>query len=86
MAILRLFGLYFLLTLLMVIVGSIFGAYFAGNMFGGMFFFFLFSFPIAFFSYFYSDSIVLRAYGARVIERQDNPRLYGIVKKIEDLN
>ncbi len=86
MAILRLFGLYFLLTLLMVIVGSIFGAYFAGNMFGGMFFFFLFSFPIAFFSYFYSDSIVLRAYGARVIERQDNPRLYGIVKKIADLN
>ena len=86
MAILRLFGLYFLLTLLMVIVGSIFGAYFAGNMFGGMFFFFLFSFPIAFFSYFYSDSIVLRAYGARVIDRQDNPRLYGIVKKIADLN
>ena len=86
MAILRLFGLYFLLTLLMVIVGSIFGAYFAGNMFGGMFFFFLFSFPIAFFSYFYSDSIVLRAYGARVIERQDNPRLYAIVKKIADLN
>ena len=86
MAILRLFGLYFLLTLLMVIVGSIFGAYFAGNMFGGMFFFFLFSFPIAFFSYFYSDSIVLRAYGARVIEREDNPRLYGIVKKIADLN
>ena len=86
MAILRLFGLYFLLTLLMVIVGSIFGAYFAGNMFGGMFFFFLFSFPIAFFSYFYSDSIVLRAYGACVIEREDNPRLYGIVKKIADLN
>ena len=86
MAILRLFGLYFLLTLLMVIVGSIFGAYFAGNMFGGMFFFFLFSFPIAFFSYYYSDSIVLRAYGARVIERQDNPRLYGIVKIIADLN
>ena len=28
----------------------------------------------------------MRAYGARVIERQDNPRLYGIVKKIADLN
>ena len=86
MAILRLFGLYFLLTLLMVIVGSIFGAYFAGNFMGGAFFFLIFSVPIAFFSYFYSDSIVLRAYGAQVIERQDNPRLYGIVKKIADLN
>ncbi len=86
MAILRLFGLYFLLTLLMVIVGSIFGAYFAGNFIGGAFFFLIFSLPISFFSYFYSDSIVLRAYGAQVIERQDNPRLYGIVKKIADLN
>ncbi len=86
MAILRLFGLYFLLTLLMVIVGSIFGAYFADNFIGGAFFFLLFSVPISFFSYFYSDSIVLRAYGAKVIERQDNPRLYGIVKKIADLN
>mgnify|MGYP000022308748 FL=1 len=86
MAILRLFGLYFLMTLLMVIVGSIFGAYFAGNFIGGAFFFLIFSLPIALYSYFYSDSIVLKAYGARIIERQDNPRLYGIVKKISDLN
>jgi heat shock protein HtpX len=70
----------------MVIVGSIFGAYFAGNFIGGAFFFLIFSLPIALYSYFYSDSIVLRAYGARIIERQDNPRLYGIVKKIADLN
>ena len=28
----------------------------------------------------------MRAYGAKVIDRQDNPRLYGIVKKIADLN
>ena len=86
MAILRLFGLYFLMTLLMVIVGSIFGAYFAGNFIVGAFFFLIFSLPIALYSYFYSDSIVLKAYGARIIERQDNPRLYGIVKKISDLN
>ena len=86
MAIVRLFGLYFLMTLLMVVVGSIFGAYFAGNFIGGAFFFLIFSLPIALYSYFYSDSIVLRAYGAKIIERQDNPRLYGIVKKIADLN
>tara|TARA_E500000331_G_C17099507_1_gene644715 strand:- start:62 stop:859 length:798 start_codon:yes stop_codon:yes gene_type:complete len=70
----------------MVVVGSIFGAYFAGNFIGGAFFFLIFSLPIALYSYFYSDSIVLRAYGAKIIERQDNPRLYGIVKKIADLN
>ena len=28
----------------------------------------------------------MRAYGAKVIDRNDNPRLFGIVKKIADLN
>ena len=86
MAIIRLFGLYFLMTLLMVIVGSIFGAYFAGNFIVGAFFFLIFSLPIALYSYFYSDSIVLRAYGAQIIDKRENPRLYDIVKKIADIN
>ena len=86
MAILRLFGLYFLMTLLMIIVGSIFGVYFAGNFMVGAFFFLIFSLPIALYSYFYSDSIVLRAYGAQIIDKRENPRLYGIVKKIADIN
>ena len=41
---------------------------------------------INFFSYFYSDKLVLRAYGAKIIERQDNHRLYDMVKKIADIN
>ena len=86
MAILRLFGLYFLLTLLMVIVGSVAGTYFGSDPFSGMIFFLVFAIAINFFSYFYSDKLVLRAYGAKIIERNDNPRLYGIVKKIADLN
>ena len=86
MAILRLFGLYFLLTLLMVIVGSVAGTYFGSDPFSGMIFFLVFAIAINFFSYFYSDKLVLRAYGAKIIERTDNPRLYGIVKKIADLN
>ena len=78
MAIIRLFGLYFLMTLLMVIVGSIFGTYFAGNFLVGAFFFLIFSLPIALYSYFYSDSIVLRAYGAQIIDKRENPRLYDL--------
>ena len=81
MAILRLFGLYFLLTLLMVFVG-----YVAAGSIYGIYIFLIVAIAINIFSYFYSDSIVLRAYGARVINRQDNPRLFGIVKKIADLN
>ena len=81
MAFLRLFGLYFLLTLLMMIVGFIA----AGSSYG-IVIFSIIAIGINLFSYFYSDSIVLRAYGAKVIERNDNPRLFGIVKKIADLN
>ena len=86
MAMLRLFGLYFMLTLLMIIVGSVAGAYFGSDPFSGMIFFLVFAIAINFFSYFYSDKLVLRAYGAKIIERQDNRRLYDMVKKIADIN
>tara|TARA_B100000586_G_C20018005_1_gene387739 strand:+ start:116 stop:967 length:852 start_codon:yes stop_codon:yes gene_type:complete len=86
MAILRLFGLYFILTLLMIIVGFVVGAYFGDDPFSGMIVFLFISIAINIFSYFYSDSIVLRAYGARIIEKQDNRRLYDMVKKIADIN
>ena len=86
MAILRLFGLYFMMTMLMIIVGFVVGAYFGGDPFSGMFVFLIIAIAINFFSYFYSDSLVLRAYGARIIERNDNPRLFGMVKKIADIN
>ena len=86
MAILRLFGLYFMMTILMVIVGLVVGAYFGGDPFSGMIVFLFISILINIFSYFYSDSIVLRAYGAKIIERQDNYRLYDVVKKVADIN
>ena len=86
MAMLRLFGLYFMLTLLMIIVGSVAGDYFGSDPFSGMIFFLVFAIAINFFSYFYSDKLVLRAYGAKIIERQDNRRLYDMVKKIADIN
>ena len=81
MAFLRLFGLYFMLTLLMMIVGFV-----AAGSSNGIIIFSVIAIAINLFSYFYSDSIVLRAYGAKVIDRNDNPRLFGIVKKIADLN
>ena len=86
MALLRLFGLYFMMTILMIIVGFVVGAYFGGDPFSGMIVFLFISILINIFSYFYSDSIVLRAYGAKIIERQDNHRLYDMVKKVADIN
>jgi len=64
----------------------VFVGYVAAGSIYGIYIFLIVAIAINIFSYFYSDSIVLRAYGARVINRQDNPRLFGIVKKIADLN
>jgi len=75
-----------MMTILMVIVGLVVGAYFGGDPFSGMIIFLIIAVVINFFSYFYSDSLVLRAYGARIIERNDSPRLFGMVKKIADIN
>ena len=86
MAILRLFGLYFMMTFLMVIVGLVVGAQLADNPSLGMYIFLFIALAINIFSYFYSDTIVLKAYGARIIERQDSPRLYGMVKNIANIN
>ena len=75
-----------MMTFLMVIVGLVVGAYFGGDPFSGMFIFLFIALAINIFSYFYSDTLVLKAYGARIIERQDSPRLYGMVKNIANIN
>ncbi len=61
MAIIRLFGLYFMLTLLMMIVGFV-----AAGSSSGIIIFAIFGLIINIYSYFYSDSLVLRAYGAKI--------------------
>ena len=75
-----------MMSFLMVIVGLVVGAYFGGDPFSGMFIFLFIALAINIFSYFYSDTLVLKAYGARIIERQDSPRLYGMVKNIANIN
>lgn len=65
-----------LLTVLLVIVGGAIGGK------GGMTTAFLLAGGINFFSYWFSDKIVLKMYGAEPIEEQDNPRFYGIVRRL----
>jgi len=42
----------------------------------------IYSFLISFFSYWYSDRIVLAMTGARLIEKKDNPELYRLVENL----
>ena len=65
-----------LLTVLLVIIGGAIG----GS--GGMTMAFIMAAGMNFFSYWFSDKIVLSMYSARQIEEQDYPRFYGIVRQL----
>jgi heat shock protein HtpX len=65
-----------LLTILLMLIGGIIGGK------GGMTTAFLLAGGMNFFSYWFSDKIVLRMYGAEPIEEQDNPRFYGMVRQL----
>lgn len=65
-----------LLTLLLVSMGGAIGGR------GGMLTAFIMAAVMNFGSYWFSDKIVLRMYGAREIDRADNPTFYGIVERL----
>ena len=65
-----------LLTVLMVLMGSAIGGK------TGMVFAFFMAAAMNFFSYWYSDKIVLRMYGAQEIGEHDHPAFYGMVRRL----
>ncbi|MBI2354317.1 MAG: zinc metalloprotease HtpX [Deltaproteobacteria bacterium] len=65
-----------LLTVLLVLLGGALGGK------GGMTMAFLLAGGMNFFSYWFSDKIVLRMYGAHEISEGDDPRFYGIVRRL----
>jgi heat shock protein HtpX len=64
------------LTLLLVWVGSMVGGR------EGATFAFAIAMGMNFFSYWFSDKLVLKMYGAREVSEQDSPSYYGIVKEL----
>lgn len=67
-----------LMTVLLVIIGGAVGGR------GGMTAAFLIAGGMNFFSYWFSDKIVLRMYRAQPIEEHDNPRFYGMVRRLSE--
>lgn len=65
-----------LLTVLMVFMGSALGGT------TGMVFAFLMACAMNFFSYWFSDKLVLKMYGAREISEHDHPAFYGMVRQL----
>ena len=64
------------LTLLMVGLGGAIGGQ------GGMYVAFLMALAMNFFSYWFSDKIVLRMYGAREISEMENPAFFGMIRRL----
>jgi len=65
-----------LLTVLMVLMGSAIGGK------AGMLFAFFMAAAMNFFSYWFSDKIVLKMYGAQEVGERDHPAFYGMVRRL----
>jgi heat shock protein HtpX len=78
---LKMTALFFVLTGLLMLVGYAIGAYF-GDPLGFMFVGLLLAGGINFASYFWSDKIVVKMSGAKLIQESDNPTLYAAVRKV----
>ncbi|MSM38499.1 MAG: zinc metalloprotease HtpX [Geobacter sp.] len=65
-----------LLTVLMVLMGSAIGGK------TGMVFAFCMALAMNFFSYWFSDKIVLKMYGAQEIGENDHPAFYGMIRRL----
>jgi len=65
-----------LLMALMVALGGVFGGH------TGMTIMLIIAVGMNFFSYWFSDSMVLRMYNAQEIDRSSAPELYGLVEKL----
>lgn len=65
-----------LLTVLLVLIGSAVGGR------SGMIFAFFMAGAMNFFSYWFSDKIVLKMYGAQEIGEHDHPAFYGMVRRL----
>lgn len=73
---LKTFFLMGLLTILFVYIGDLIGGQ------TGMVYAFGFALFMNFFSYWFSDKIVLSMYGAQLVKKQDAPELYSIVESL----
>jgi heat shock protein HtpX len=70
------FFLMLVLTVIFILVGTVIGGK------SGAIYAFIFAALMNFFSYWFSDKIVLRMYGAREVSQGEAPELYGIVAEL----
>ncbi len=75
-------GLFTFMVLLFIGIGYLIGGFFLGNWLLGMLLFLGIAGVMNLVAYFYSHKLILRSYNARMIDENENPRLYNIVKEV----
>ncbi|MFO7991518.1 MAG: M48 family metalloprotease [Thermoplasmata archaeon] len=75
-------GMFTFMILLFAVIGFLVGEFFFGNWMMGIIVFLAIAGVMNFVAYFYSHKIILKRYGAQMIEEKDNPRLFNIVKEV----
>ncbi|MFP3255701.1 MAG: zinc metalloprotease HtpX [Thermoplasmata archaeon] len=78
---LRTIGLFLILTGLFLLVGYIIGYLYGGTV-DALLLFLIIALLVNIFTYFFSSSLVLWSYGAKIINENQEPRVYGIVRKV----
>jgi heat shock protein HtpX len=77
----RMAALFFVLTGLLMAIGYAIGLYF-GDPLGFMLLGLAFAGVLNFVSYYWSDSIVVKMSGAKIIQQSDNPALFAVVQEV----
>ncbi|MFP4609369.1 MAG: zinc metalloprotease HtpX [Candidatus Natronoplasma sp.] len=80
--IIRTTGLFGFMFILFIAIGWLIGGFFLGNWIAGTLFFLAIAALMNIIAYFYSHKLILRSHKAKIIEEQDNPRLFNIVKEV----
>ncbi len=75
-------GLFTFMVLLFVAIGYLIGGFFMGNWILGTLVFLGIAGVMNLVAYFYSHKLILKSYGAQIIEENDEPRLFNIVKEV----
>jgi heat shock protein HtpX len=79
---LKIAGLFIAMIALFSVIGWIVGEFFIGDWLLGTLFFLIIAALINFISYFYSYKIVLWSYKAKIVTREQEPRLWNVVNKV----
>jgi len=75
-------GLFAFMIVLFIVIGYLIGGFFLDNWIAGTILFLAIAAVMNIVVYFYSHKLILRSHNAKIIDEQDNPRLFRLVKDV----